>query len=126
MLPPRRWNIAPATRAWFPENGSLEDIIKNGISAGWPHFTYTKSSCQFYDRFEDEIFEIIDGMDEDRGVRDVLQVLAQHTDLEVHDADDWKEGLAWTAVIEVIGHLLDESERATAAPDDVVEAKVAL
>ena len=113
--------MAQVIRAWF-EDEELQDIAAHGMSAGWAHFTYYKETIEFYERFEDEVFAVIDEMAEQFGVRDVLQALAQYSNLEVHTPTDWKNGVVWVAAEQVVRSLVDDLERA--AEDDEVEAEV--
>ena len=47
-------------RTWF-EDEELRDITTHGMSVGWSHFTYYfKQTSEFYDRFEDQVFQVID------------------------------------------------------------------
>ena len=109
-------------RAWY-NDWQLLDIAKYGSDGAWPHFTRQQEAALFYDRFEDEVFAVLDRMAERSGVRDVLQVLEKHANLEVHSAEEWKNAAVWVAVEQVVRGLVDDLERAAGEPDDEVEAE---
>jgi len=111
-----RWQpptMRQTLRAWFSER-QVQDIAKYGLRAGWPHFTTAQDVLDFYRRFEDEVFRVVDDMAEELGVRDVLQALARYTDLEVHRPADWTDGLVRLAVEQVIRQVACDA--AEAAP----------
>ena len=87
-------------RAWLDE-GQLAEIVRYGMGSGWPHFNSYSETVVFYDRFEHSIFEVIDQTAEAYGIRDVLQVLAQHSQAEVHTPNQWKQAAVWFAVQEM-------------------------
>ena len=97
-------------RAWFDDK-QLEEIVRYGMGSGWPRFNDYRETGAFYDRFEDDVFRMIDGAAEEYSVRDVLQVLAQHGQAEVHTPNQWKQAAVWFAVQEMVRALHAQTER---------------
>lgn len=97
-------------KEWFKENLSdeAEDIANHGADAGFAHITYTADTVEIYDRFESEIYDMLNEDADSFGHKNVEEMIAQ---FQRADMLSWPEGrknlLVWYACERVARELTD-------------------
>ena len=91
----------------FPKR-ELEDIVQYGCQAGWPGLTYYRDTRHLYDKFSDEIWEVLCEMDDGD---DVLNLIASFRGAG-HAVSDttFKNLLVWAVAEEYARRLTEEKE----------------
>jgi hypothetical protein len=85
---------------WFKENltESAKDISEHGADAGYPCITYTSDTVEIYDKFESDIYEMLNDDADDMGYDNVESLIST---FGRSDMLSWPEGrknlLVWYA-----------------------------
>ena len=85
---------------WFTENlsESAHDIASHGADCGFPHITYTSDTVEIYDKFESDIYDMLNQEADDMGYDNVEAMIATFGRA---DMLSWPEGrkhlLVWFA-----------------------------
>ncbi len=100
-------------KEWFLKNLSEEasDIAAHGADSGWPHITYTKDCVKLYDKYQENIWEMLNEDVEDMGYKNPIELIATFTRIDMAFSDEGlKNLLVWYACERVANQL---EERAT-------------
>ena len=87
-------------KEWFAENlaDEAQDIAQHGADAGWPHISYTQDCVELYERFEDEIYEMLNEDAEDMGYDNVETMVSQFGRADMLSWPDGRKNLlVWYA-----------------------------
>ena len=97
-------------KEWFIENlgENAQDISNHGADAGFPHITYTSDTVDLYDKFESDIYDMLNDDADAMGHDNVEQMIAG---FGRSDMLSWPEGrknlLVWYAC-ERVAHEITE------------------
>jgi hypothetical protein len=91
------------------DEAEIEQAGEQGADAGWSGFTYTKDTIEFYDKYEEMIWELLEETSADMGMKPLELVASFRT--EVVDVDSFKNLLSWFALEEAGRYLADRVER---------------
>ena len=104
-------NESSGFKAWFVENLSeyAADIAGHGADQGYPHITYTKDCVVLYEKFEEEIWEMLVEDSESFGHSNPMEFVATFVRADMLDTPDtFKNLLLWYACERVTRELEDE------------------
>lgn len=97
---------AKTFRAWFDANlkDSARDISRHGADAGWSGITYTSDAVKLFDKFGDEIWDILVQQAEDYGNANVAEMISGFARIDMASSlDSFKNLMVW-AVVEKLSH----------------------
>jgi hypothetical protein len=98
------------------KHGSLDDqeIIdagEHGADTGWAGFTYTKDTCEFYDKNEGLIWELLEEQADSMGSKNIMEFIGGFRQADqIQNLDNFKNLLAWFALEEAGRYLADQRE----------------
>jgi len=94
----------------------LEDVIEHGCVSGCvSSLIYYSDTVKFYDKFEDEIWDMLEEDTNQFGNDNILQTISQFNGAKnVGGLDQFKNLLAWYSVEETCRKILDEKEKEVA------------
>ena len=94
----------------------LEDVIEHGCVSGCvSSLIYYSDTVKFYDKFEDEIWNMLEEDTNQFGNDNILQTISQFNGARnVGSLDQFKNLLAWYSVEETCRKILDEKEKEVA------------
>ena len=88
----------------------MRDICTIGMVGGFGNLIYYADTCAFHDKYEDEIWYLLEADREEMGCKSVLEVLAGFNGAKnVGSMMQLKNLLCWYAVEKVCGELLEEN-----------------
>ncbi len=97
-------------KGWMKANfdhGQLEDITCHGCIAGFPGLTYYHDTIKLYDKFSDDIWELVCNMAEESG-EDILTTIASFSGAgSVSDRAMFENLLVWFACEQIARELTD-------------------
>ena len=98
------------------EDIHLEDVIEHGCVSGCvSSLIYYSDTVKFYDKFEDEIWDMLEEDTNQFGNDNILQTISQFNGAKnVGGLDQFKNLLAWYSVEETCRKILDEKEKEVA------------
>lgn len=83
------------------EDDTLLSVASHSADAGWPGFTYYKDTVEFYDKHEEDIWELLTQTAEEMGNENPLELIASFGGAkQVSDLDTFKNLLSWFALEE--------------------------
>ena len=98
---------------WFKEHlgESAQDIAQHGADCGWPFITYTKDCVELYDRFAEEIWEMLVEDSESLGHKNPMEFVATFKRSDMTETPDlFKNLLFWFACERLAHSLFEEVE----------------
>ena len=103
---------AKSFRAWMKahfDEGSLRDLAQYGAQSGFPGLTYYKDTGALYDKFHDEIWEVLYEDAESMGHKNILEMLGTFGGAENVGTDDqFKNLLVWYMAERVARELIGD------------------
>lgn len=94
------------------DDEQIIDAGQHGADAGWPGFTYYTDTVKFYDKYEDEIWELLEEETDSMGAENVLALIGSFGGAKnVSDAKTFKNLLSWFA-LEEVGRWLESAKEA--------------
>jgi hypothetical protein len=100
---------AKTFRAWFNANlkSHAKDIANHGADCGWTGITTYADTVKLFDRFQDEIWEMLASMADDMG-QSVPELIASFRRADMCETPDgFKNLLVWFACEEIARELSD-------------------
>lgn len=99
------------------EESEIIEAGEHGADTGWAGFSYYKDTGEFYEKYEDAIWELLEQQAEDMGEKHPLALIAAFKGAQdVHGADQFENLLAWFALEEVGHWLADKGEEGENEP----------
>lgn len=93
------------------EESEIIEAGEHGADAGWAGFSYYEDTGEFYEKYEDAIWELLEENAESMGEKHPLALIATFKGAQdVHGADQFENLLAWFALEEVGRWLADREE----------------
>lgn len=96
-------------RAWFNRNlkEQARDIAEHGADAGWPRITYTADTVKLFDRYGDEIWEMLADDADDQGLS-VPALIAQFQRVDMAETlPTFKNLMVWYACEKIAREIAD-------------------
>jgi len=94
------------------ENDEIMEAGENGADAGWPGFTYTGDTVDFYEKHADLIWPILTEQADDMGEKHPLALIASfNTAGQVDNDSAFKNLLSWFALEEAGRYLAAQEGR---------------
>lgn len=93
-------------RAWFRANlkDSAHDIANHGADCGFPYITYTRDTVKIFDKFGDEIWDIVKDQADEVGDANIALHIASFRRADMLSSlDEFKNLMVWAAV-ETLSH----------------------
>lgn len=91
----------------FLDIDQLRDVARGGADAGWSGFTYTSDCVPFYQRHEQDIWELLNEAAEAQGVKPMELVAGFARSDMAESPEGLKNLLAWFA-LEEIARMVDD------------------
>ena len=96
-------------RQWF--NANLKDyaydIASHGANSGFPGITYYRDTCKLYDKFKDEIWEMLIDDARDFGYSNPFELVATFRRSDVNSVTEVENLLVWYAAERVAREISD-------------------
>jgi len=102
---------AKTFRAWFDANlkESAHDLAEYGAAGGFPGITYYIDTTKLYDKFQDELWEILVDDAEQFGAKNVFEFVAGFGGAkDVGSNDQFKNLVVWYAAEKLARELEDK------------------
>lgn len=104
---------AKTFRAWFKANlrEYARDIAEHGADCGYPHITYTSDTCRIFDKFAEEIWEMVVEQADSAG-ENPAEYISQFRRADMLDNwDSFRNLMVWFACEEVAREMTDKERR---------------
>lgn len=93
------------------EAEDIEGIVEHGVDAGWPCLTYYRDTTAVYDRYADELWEMLGETADETGHSNRLELIASFGGAaNVNTDDQFKCLIVWYAAEEVARAVEAEQE----------------
>ncbi len=93
------------------DTNQFAEIVEHGCASGVAGFCYYHETVAFYEKFEDEIWEILNNTADECGYDDPIKFIASFKgSKDVSDAAQFKNLLAWFAIEHVSAEILEDEE----------------
>ena len=91
---------------------TLEDVLTNGASVGWPGFTYYVDTVEFYRKYEEEIWDLLDEQYDTSGLYgNIIEFIGSFNGAkDVGNLTQFKNLLAWYALEEVARYKIEDED----------------
>ena len=90
-------------------NSDLRDMIRHGVSSGFGGLTYYRDTCKLYDKFSDEIWNLLYDDAQNMGYNNVLKFIVEcFRDSDISDEVDFKNLLVWYAVERIAQNIVGD------------------
>lgn len=102
-------------KEWVKENyepQAIKDITEHGMISGFGSLIYYKDTCEFHDKFEEQIWDMLYEDAQDQGCT-IIELMSQFNgQKDVGSMDKFKNMLCWYAVEKVCDEIVREQEEA--------------
>jgi len=92
---------AKTFKKWFFANFDWQDrqeLSRNGANTGWPGLSFHRDTCKLYDKFKEEIWEMLLEDTESFGCKNVFELMSSFsTAKDVTDCTQFENGMVWYA-----------------------------
>jgi hypothetical protein len=95
---------------WIAKNyefETLKDICEHGMVSGFGSLVYYKDTCEFYDKFSDQIWELLSDFSSDQGLTEMQFIATLNGQLNVGSDATFKNLLCWFAAEECARKFVD-------------------
>lgn len=97
------------------ESWAWESICEHGADGGWSGFTMTQECVDFYEKHEDDIYDLLDEQADSLGCSSVDEMVSGFVRKDMLNTPDGRKNLlAWFALEEVARWFTDKKERVQA------------
>lgn len=93
-------NYQDTFEQWFQQNLSeyAEDIANHGADGGFPHITYTNEIVEIFNKYEDEIWQMVNDSANEYGAKDIADFIGSFNRIDMAESfDGFKNLLVWFA-----------------------------
>jgi hypothetical protein len=104
---------AKTFRKWFDANlkESASDIANHGANCGWPGITYYTDTVKLYNKFTEELWDLIEEDRESFGSKNILSFIASWNGADNVGSDDqFKNLVVWYACEKLAREYEDQKE----------------
>lgn len=97
---------------WLRANlsaGELRDLANHGADTGWYGLTYTSDTVKLFDRYGEEMWEVLVRMADDFGNKNVADLMAGFNRADMmHSVDGFKNLVVWAVAEEYAREMAGE------------------